>query len=218
MIVKRILALLLIIVTCISICSCEKDRDYDEAEVLAAAKTLIEKSLPLNELFYGKGLEFSDDGIGIYKKATEQSIKDFGFTTVEEMKSAVREIYASSYAESIITSDIFSAITVDEIIVKYTRYYQSTDDDGNPNGIMVKSDYDYPLKNSYTYHEQMEVIDVEGEIIVVRTLVTAVSEEGAVKNVNLDIKLIEEEAGWRLLTPTYVVYNKYTDIYDILNK
>ena len=216
--IKRILALLLLVTLLFSIVSCENDREYDEGEVLAAAAELIEKSLPLNELLYGKGLSYGEEHIGIYYKATDESLAAFGIETVEQMKNMVREIYSTDYSESILTSDAFSPITVDDVIVGYTRYYQSEDEDGNPNGIMVKSDYDYPLKNSYEYHANMSVIDVEGEVIVVRTMVTATSADGKVMNVNNDIRLIEEESGWRLMTPTYVVFNDYTDIYDKLKK
>ena len=216
--IKRILALLLLVTTLFSIVSCENDREYDEGEVLAAAAELIEKSLPLNELLYGKGLSYGEEHIGIYYKATDESLAAFGIETVEQMKNMVREIYSTDYSESILTSDAFSPITVDDVIVGYTRYYQSEDEDGNPNGIMVKSDYDYPLKNSYEYHANMSVIDVEGEVIVVRTMVTATGVDGRIMNVNNDIRLIEEESGWRLMTPTYVVFNDYTDIYDKLKK
>ena len=216
--IKRILALLLLVTTLFSIVSCENDREYDEGEVLAAAAELIEKSLPLNELLYGKGLSYGEEHIGIYYKATDESLAAFGIETVEQMKNMVREIYSTDYSESILTSDAFSPITVDDVIVGYTRYYQSEDEDGNPNGIMVKSDYDYPLKNSYEYHANMSVIDVEGEVIVVRTMVTATSVDGRIMNVNNDVRLIEEESGWRLMTPTYVVFNDYTDIYDKLKK
>lgn len=216
--IKRILALLLLVTSLFSIVSCENDREYDEGEVLAAAAELIEKSLPLNELLYGKGLSYGEEHIGIYYKATDESLAAFGIETVEQMKNMVREIYSTDYSESILTSDAFSPITVDDVIVGYTRYYQSEDEDGNPNGIMVKSDYDYPLKNSYEYHANMSVIDVEGEVIVVRTMVTATSVDGKVMNVNNDVRLIEEESGWRLMTPTYVVFNDYTDIYDKLKK
>ena len=216
--IKRILALLLLVTSLFSIVSCENDREYDEGEVLAAAAELIEKSLPLNELLYGKGLSYGEEHIGIYYKATDESLAAFGIETVEQMKNMVREIYSTDYSESILTSDAFSPITVDDVIVGYTRYYQSEDEDGNPNGIMVKSDYDYPLKNSYEYHANMSVIDVEGEVIVVRTMVTATSVDGRIMNVNNDVRLIEEESGWRLMTPTYVVFNDYTDIYDKLKK
>jgi hypothetical protein len=216
--IKRILALLLLVTTLFSIVSCENDREYDEGEVLAAAAELIEKSLPLNELLYGKGLSYGEEHIGIYYKATDESLAAFGIETVEQMKNMVREVYSTDYSESILTSDAFSPITVDDVIVGYTRYYQSEDEDGNPNGIMVKSDYDYPLKNSYEYHANMSVIDVEGEVIVVRTMVTATSVDGRKMTVNNDVRLIEEESGWRLMTPTYVVFNDYTDIYDKLKK
>ena len=224
MIVRKITALLLVLVTALSLFSCdkdkgkEKDREYDEAEVLAVAAELVERSLPLNELLYGRGLECTDEGVGVYKMASAESIESFGFSTVDQMKEEIRAIFATSLADSMIKSDVFSSIKVDDVIVGYTRYYQSTDEDGNPNGIMVKSDYDYPLKNSYTYSDSFAVADVEGEVIVVRALVTVTSEDGVVKNENLDIRIIEEVSGWRLLTPTYVVYNKYTEIYDNLNK
>ena len=222
MIGRKISALLLVFILTLSLFSCkgekEKDREYDEAEVLSAVATLIERSYAVNELLYGRGLEYTDEGVGVYKKATEESLSGFGFSTISQMQDEIRAVYATSLAGSMINSDVFSSIKVDDVIVGYTRYYQSTDEDGNPNGIMVKSDYDYPLKNSYTYSDSFAVADVEGEVIVIRALVTVTSEDGVVKNENLNIRMIEEISGWRLLTPTYVVYNKYTEIYDNLNK
>ena len=222
MIGRRISAIILVVIMTLSLFSCkgekEKDREYDEAEVLSAVAKLIERSYAVNELLYGRGLEYTDEGVGVYKMATEESLSDFGFSTISQMQDEIRAVYATSLAESMINSDVFSSIKVDDVIVGYTRYYQSTDEDGNPNGIMVKSDYDYPLKNSYTYSDSFAVSDVEGEVIVISALVTVTSEDGVVKNENLKIRIIEEKSGWRLLTPTYVVYNKYTEIYDNLNK
>ena len=218
MIARRIISFITVILICLSLASCNDDREYDEAEVLSAARDLIERSLPINEILYGAGFEASDEGVGVYKKAKAESLAAYGYSTLTQLQDDIREIYSSSYADSILSSDVFSAIKVDDVIVGYTRYYQATDDDGNHTDIMVKSDYDYPLRNEYSFHEQMEVIGVDGEVITVRTLVTAKREDGHIKNVNLDIKLIEEESGWRLMTPTYVVYNEYTEIYDNLKK
>ena len=222
MIGRRISAIILVVIMTLSLFSCkgekEKDREYDEAEVLSAVAKLIERSYAVNELLYGRGLEYTDEGVGVYKMATEESLSVFGFSSISQMQDEIRVVYATSLAESMINSDVFSSIKVDDVIVGYTRYYQSTDEDGNPNGIMVKSDYDYPLKNSYTYSDSFEVSDVEGEVIVISALVTVTREDGVVKNENLKIRIIEEKSGWRLLTPTYVVYNKYTEIYDNLNK
>ncbi|MBQ7387151.1 MAG: hypothetical protein IJW03_03180 [Clostridia bacterium] len=215
---KKIISVILAFVVLLSFVSCDKDREYDEAEVLSAASALIEKSHRLNELFYGKGLEFSDEGVGKYKLATAESLEYYGISTIEDMKSLTREIFSESYSEIIFNSSVFSPVQIDDVIKSYARYSQSYDKEGNPNGIMVLSDYDYSLKGTYEYSSSMEVVDVEGEVIVVRTLVTATSEDGKVKNINFDIRLFEESYGWRLVTPTYVVYNEYSDMYDNLKK
>jgi hypothetical protein len=200
------------------LCSCEKDREYNEAEVLAATADLIEKSLPLNEMFYGKGIAYTDEGVGIYKIADTESLNSFGVSTVEEMKSLAREVYTESFCKGLYSSEVFSSVKIDDTVKSYTRYYQELDSDGNPTHIMVNSKYEYFLKGSYEYNENMSVIDVSGEVITVRTLVSVTSESGKVKNINLDLKLIEEADGWRLASPTYAVYNEYTDIYEDLKK
>lgn len=210
----KALAVLLMIILCTSLCSC--DRDYDEAEVLSAAKELIEKSYKLNELFYGKGLEYTDEGIGVYRFASEESLNEFGISTVEDMKNMAREIFSDAYCKIIFESDIFTSVKIDDVIKSYTRYYQSYDEDGNPNGIMVRTNYDYKLVGEYFYHDAMEVSDVVGEIIIVRTLATARHDDGSEMNDNIDISMIEEDDGWRLTTATYVIYNGYSDLYDDL--
>lgn len=215
---KIVSLIILCVMICTSLVSCDNDRKYDEAEVLSAARGLIEKSHKLNELFYGKGLEFSDEGLGKYKLATKESLKKYGISTVEDMKNMAREIFSESYANIIFNSDVFSSVKIDDVIKSYARYYQSYDDDGNPNGIMVLSDYNYSLKGTYKYSDSMEVSDVDGEIIVVKTLVSATSADGKVKNIDFDVRLFEEPYGWRLVSPTYVVYNEYSDIYDNLKK
>ena len=214
---KKILALItLLAVTLSLLCSCEKDRKYDETEVIAAAKELIAKSHRLNELLYGKGLAFTDEGIGVYKRADAESLSYYGIETVEDMKAMVREIFSASYCEIIFASDVFSGVKIGDEIKSYARYYQSYDENGQPNGIMVRSDYEYPLRGSYEYSDSMEVIDVEGDIIVVNTLVFTTSESGMQKNINFKVRLEEDTVGWRLVSPTYVVYNEYTDLYDDL--
>ena len=63
---KKILALITLLAVALTLlCSCERDRKYDETEVITAAKELIAKSHKLNELLYGEGLSFTDEGIGV---------------------------------------------------------------------------------------------------------------------------------------------------------
>lgn len=215
---RKIIATLLIAFSIFSLFSCERDRDYDESEVLSAASELIDKSYKLNELLWGKGLSFSDEGIGIYKLATEESLAEYGISTLEDMKNMVRDIFSSTYSGVIFNSDVFTSVKIDDVIKSYARYYQKYDENDKPTGIMIRSDYEYELKGSYVYSDSLKVIDVEGEIIVVRALVSATSESDKTKNFEVDIRLIEEEGGWRLIAPTYVVYNEYSDIYEDLKK
>jgi hypothetical protein len=214
---KKIISLVILcVMICTTLISCDNDRDYDEAVVLSSAYGLIEKSHKLNELLYGPGLEFSDEGVGKYKLATEESLEKYGISTVDDMKAMVSEIFSESYSKIIFASDVFSSVKVDDVIKSYARYYQSYDENGNPNGIMVLSDYDYPLRGTYTYTDSLKVYDVEGEIIIVEAVVTATSESGKTKNLNFKIRLYEEPFGWKLISPTYVVYNEYSDLYDNL--
>lgn len=210
----RALALLLMLSLCFSLSSC--DREYDEAEVLSAASELIEKSYKLNELFYGKGLEYTDEGLGIYRLASKESLAEYGISTIEDMKNMAREIFSDSYCDVIFKSDIFTSVKVDDVIKSYTRYYQNYDEEGNPDGIMVRTNYDYALTCEYVYHDSMEVVDVVKDVIVVRALVNAKSEDGSEANLNIDLSMIEESDGWRFNTATYVIYNGYSDIYDDL--
>ena len=218
MVYKRIIATLLIALSLFSLFSCERDREYDEEQVLSATRELIDKSYKLNELLWGKGLSFSDEGIGIYKLATEESLSEYGISTLEDIKNMAREVFSSMYLGIVFNSDVFTSVKIDDVIKSYARYYQKYDEDDEPAGIMVRSDYEYELKGSYEYADALSVIDVEGEIIVVRALATATSENDKTKTFEVDLRLIEEEGGWRLISPTYVVYNEYSDIYEDLKK
>ena len=123
---KKIISLIILcVMVCTSLISCDNDRDYDEATVLASAYSLIEKSHKLNELLYGEGLEFTDEGVGKYKLATEESLKKYGISTVDDIKAMVKEIFSESYSKIIFESDVFSSVKVDDVIKSYARYYQN---------------------------------------------------------------------------------------------
>jgi hypothetical protein len=48
---RKIIATLLIAFSIFSLFSCERDRDYDESEVLSAASELIDKSYPSKKIY-----------------------------------------------------------------------------------------------------------------------------------------------------------------------
>ena len=58
---KRKIIALLLVFTILTLISCDKNREYDEGEVKAAAQELIKKSEAVNLVFYGTGIAYDDD-------------------------------------------------------------------------------------------------------------------------------------------------------------
>ncbi len=213
----RIVSLLLLITVLFSLTSCEKDREYDEGEVLAVAKTLIELSIPLNEIYYGKGLDYNeDDGIGAYKRATSHTLMKYGIDTIDDLRAKTREVFSDSMSLSLFGMAL-DPIYSGESIVGYRRYYQEYDEDGNPTTIMVRANYEHFASGVIEYRDGITVKDVEGEIIILSVPVTLTREsDGKTRDTEIEVRLIEEADGWRLHSDTFAVYNDSSDRYDEL--
>ena len=219
---QRILLLLIIVSLIFSFVGCsgeEPDREYDEAEVISEAKRLIPLSAVLNEIYYGKGIgyeENSNENLGAYKIASQNSLSEYGITTIEDLKAKTRTVFSENVSNTMFSTVLAAIADDDDTIVRYARYYQKTDDKGNPIAIMVLSNYDYVLKNEIEYGDNITVADVEGQIIKLSVPVRLTREDGTVKEKTLTIEMIEEESGWRLASATYAIYNASTEIYEDL--
>ena len=215
----RTVSLLLLLTVLLSLVSCEKDREYNEDEVLAAARELIELSVPLNEIYYGEGLGYDkDDDIGAYKRATAYSLMKYGLDTVDDLRKKTREVFSQSMSLSLFSMAL-DPIYSGENIIGYRRYYQEYDEDGNPTSIMVKANYEHFGSGKIEYRDGISVKDVEGEIIVLSVPITLTREsDGKTRDTVIEVRLIEEAEGWRLHSDTFAVYNESSDRYDELNK
>lgn len=227
---KRVLLLLVAITLLFSLISCtddgkdgNKNREYNSAEVEQAAKTLIEKSLSLNEILYGKGFEWEEgESNEIYKKASSDSLNYYGVNTVSELKQKISEVFSTKYIELLNKSDVFSSVKDDDAVRFYTRYFEDKDENGK-NCIFVYTDYDYVLKNKYEYITEPKAVRSEGDLVIVKATVRAsiIGENGQVTKVRdfeQEIKMIEENGAWRLNSETYIVYDEYRDQYENMNK
>ncbi|MBO5009701.1 MAG: hypothetical protein J6D20_03250 [Clostridia bacterium] len=227
---KRVLLLLTAITLLFSLFSCTDDKDnsvknreYNAAEVEQAAKVLIEKSLSLNEILYGKGLEWEEgDSKEIYKKASSDSLNHYGINTVSELKQKISEVFSTKYIELLNKSDVFSSVKDDDSVRFYTRYFDDEDESGNT-CIFVYTEYDYVLKNSYEYITEPKAVRSEGDLVIVKATVRAsiMGENGQISKVRdfeHEIKMIEENGAWRLDSETYIVYDEYRDKYENMNK
>ena len=211
---SKIAAFLLIIVVIFTvfITSCARNRDYVEAEVIDAAKSLIAKSARLNEIYWGEGIAHDQDksgANGAYYRASSASLSRFGIATIDDLTRLTRETFTVDMANDIINNSL-SSISDEDGIRIYARYYQKYSAlDDTPECIMVYDKAEVFLKDIVIYnYDTVRVSRVKGESIFVSIEVTVINDEGKSQSSALEVELIEEDAGFRLNSPTY---KRYTD-------
>lgn len=217
----RIVALLVALVICFcSLISCGdeetvKNREYDKAEVEAAAKVLIENSKLLNYIYWGKGIPYVDNknlSSGSYYPADESYLASIGVKTLDDLKKMTEKTYSDEMCKWIY-STVLSSVHSDTAVAGLARYEQVYTGKNNdePAYIRVYTEADYWLIDEVEYNPSVEALRSEGEIVCVLVLATVTNPEGKVMNQNLTVRLIEEEDGWRLDAPTYArYYEDYT--------
>ncbi|MBR5140080.1 MAG: hypothetical protein IKV16_03405 [Clostridia bacterium] len=208
---KRIISLILLLVlTVTAFTAC--DRKYDENEVKAAAEKLIAESILLNDIFWGDGLPHYEDknySDGDYYAAIEAYHYGLGFTTVSELRALTESVFSTEYT-NIIASTVFSEIYDGQEMVYTSRYYQkySAGDGVTPESIMVNSNWKKLLNGEVSYdYSSLTVTHSEDEVVYVTINATVTLDGKNPKTSTLEIGLIEEDAGWRIHTPTYLNYN-----------
>lgn len=210
---KKILSILLILsLSLLTLVSCG-DRKYDEAEVKAAAKTLIADSAVLNDIFWGKGIPHTDDkntSDGVYFEAYYYYHKNLGFETVDELMTMAAKTFSADQC-SVINSTILSSVSVGEEVMSLSRYYQKVNlkDGKTPEAIMVNSTWENLLIGEAAYDlDSIEVIGSEKDTVYVTVKVTVTLEDYEPQTRTLRVALVEEDAGWRIDSPTYISYDK----------
>ena len=201
---KRTVSLILAAVILLLFVSCggEKNREYNEEEVKAAAEVLILKSAKLNDIFWGAGIPYEEDDNyknGLYYPADFTYLHNLGAQTVDDILKLTAQVFTKGYTVSIYSST-FSSQTGDYGMAGYTRYYQGTE------CIMVYSAYKPLLTDNVEYiTEELEVIGSKGQVVTVK-LPIKVTRGGEVQQSQIEVNLIEEDEGWRIDSPTYAVF------------
>ncbi len=218
--IKAFLLTLVVIINIFLVTGCgEKNREYDEAEVRAAALELIAASKLLNEIFWGAGILYSDnksEAEGRYYQADIVSCSYYGVDTVEDIKTKTRACFSEEYSNIIIGTKLSSVVDDDGVPMTYVRYYQKKNAlDGSDECIMVDKNATVLLKDEITYdYQSLRVSHSEGdEVIAYITATVKNNEDGKEQQREITVRLIEESDGWRINSPTYVTYFDRTD-YD----
>ncbi len=214
---KKLLSVIMILSLLVLLVSC--NRKYDEETVKTEAEKLIRASENLNEIFWGRGIDYIDNantGNGNYREASYSALKKFGFTTIKGLEELTRATFSESYADSILATTTASIIDEDGIQF-LARYYQKYTDETytEPECIMVYTQTKPLLVDKVEYfYDSLKVTHSKKETVFVEIDCKVVREDGKTQTKTLEIGLIEEDNGWRISTPTYTTYN--LDYYEEL--
>ena len=209
---KKIFLLLLIIAVSVGALASCGEKKYNEDEVKAAAKTLIESSATLNEIYWGDGIPHNDDkstSDGVYYEAEFVYHHHMGFDNISELQAMTEKTFSKSYSQSIYSTILQSIQDGDKAII-LSRYYQkySAKDGKTPESIMVNSEWKKIFLDDVTYdYESIKVIGSEEETVYV-TLNATVQRVGYAPQVReIRVSLVEEDGGWRIDSPTFLNYD-----------
>ena len=205
---KKLLSLIIIISILTLLVSC--NRKYDEEVVRVEAERLIRASENLNEIFWGRGIDYiegTNTADGYYREASYSALKKFGFTTIKELEELTRATFSESYADSVLATTTSSIIDEDGIQF-LARYYQKYTDETytEPECIMVYTQVKPLLLDEVEYfYDSLRVTHSKKKTVFVEIDCKVVREDGKTQTKTLEIGLVEEENGWRISTPTYSV-------------
>jgi hypothetical protein len=213
---------LCLVCSCLSSCKNkkqEKDREYNEAEVCAAAKVLIEKSKILNEIYYGAGIPYKkpikeDAEIEAYMLADPDYLaelyKNHGIKDIATLEAKTKEVYSEAGSNSVISAFLQNTTGINGM-AGYARYYMAKEnvDLGTQAGLMVRTSaknyYENTASVEYIY-DGMKVSAVKGEYLTVSLKVKTTGKDGTQDTRDFTVKLIEEANGYRLSGSTVALH------------
>jgi len=195
----------------VSMTSC--GASYTDEEVMDAVLTLVPMSIELNDIYFGEGLPISDnrEDVERFYGMFESDItavnyhpvaKDCKYQTDKENREATEAVFSDQYCEYLFElafkgiSTVFNEGTEEEHVqtAAYARYIQ--------NGDILTVRLDLP----YTAMELNRVYDFSKAVITSKksnyAVVTVPTEKNG-ESLEIDLKLVLTEDGFRLDTPTY---------------
>lgn len=178
---KAFICLILISVFSLSFISCNKKVTEDEA--IKLVKEFLTESYELNEIYYGKGIDYEKNEDGVYDNIYSPVLKNQPYTTEAILRAKTEDVFSASLASSIIgyhfnlTQGIAGG-------ANYPRYFT-----GSNGFLTVYRDYRVRDITEYDY-STIEIKKIKGKEIKA----TVVSTENEV----VDVVLVLERNGWRL--------------------
>ena len=188
------LALVFAAVLPISFVSCAAVPTEDEA--IEIIENLLPRTYLLNEIYFGKGLDYIDDGSeGRYMPVSDDS----PYLTEEELRTATEAVFSSDYSEAIFDIYLTGYSDDDTGSIIYARYYEYGD------RLYIDTEAEVLVSSERTYDlESVEITSISSRFIVF----TAQSYLDGTADEVIEITITSEkdddgETIWRINSATY---------------
>ena len=203
----KIVALAVAVITaCTAVAAC--GADYSDDEIIKAAKSLMEKSYDLNDIYFGVGLPISESDSEEAKKFAAENgfdleniqflpvTEESPYKSVKAIKKATEKVYSAQYCEYLFKMAFEGFSTEDGSAAVYAKYME--DESGTltaridlANNPLPERTYDYDSIKVKSKKKEKAVITVDSYL------------DGEKEKSPVSLTLVKEENGWRLDTPTY---------------
>ncbi|MBQ7827896.1 MAG: hypothetical protein IJ386_06480 [Clostridia bacterium] len=174
---------------------CSIPEPADEGEMLAAAKTLLESAVEVNRIFFWEGLpheEPAEDKLDVGDSEYLVLTEDYMYLMESDLMAKAEAVYSEAYCKDI-EKIAFEGIKVTEDEALFARYIVEQ-------GIMK---INRKLSEEGLSERLPDTSTMETVSITHNTAVVSVSFTGEGVTEKQEIKLVLEDDGWRLDTPTY---------------
>ncbi|MBQ8393261.1 MAG: hypothetical protein IJX51_05755 [Clostridia bacterium] len=157
----------------------------EEEEALVIVEDLVKASCELNEIYYGKGLNYDDSMI--YQSVYRQVDLNEKYKTVDILSARTKEVFTASYANSLIQYHLNPSVGGTGGLTK-SRYIEDS-----TGLIAVYKDYESIEITQYKY-DTIKIDSIRSKRIVA----TIMSTEGE----EVEVVIRKETDGWRLDSAT----------------
>lgn len=175
---KNNILLIICVVTALLLCSC--GGSMTDESVKAELERLLPLSYEMNEIFWGKGLPYEDNGSNAKMKPVTE---DCGYTSTEDILSKAAEIFSEGYMK-----DIKEAVFTDgdDTDARYVDINGVLKIDTSKKGFDIKGNIDVSTAKIKKQNSGM-------------VIVTAEYEDGG----QTELTLVLQDGQWYLDSPTY---------------
>ena len=176
---------------------------FTDNEIIEAAANLIAESIPVNEIYFGKGLAAvaeDSEAAAAFAREIKTSVsllqympvdKSTGYDSVDRIKEATEKVYSESYF-AYLYEMAFTGISDEGSTATYARYMETE-------GGTLAVRKDFTVIDTRTYGTDVQVVSKKGNSAVVEVQSYVDGKEDAV----VEVQMVYENGAWRLDSPTY---------------